>query len=1109
MANCPNKSHPDWKALVEKHGENGAWKRFIDNDYQIPNADSSISDKRKKISIKKSIDAIGDFFSSKSTLDTIEKNPQLAVEIIDEMRRLFPWVNINKEFIVDEQGNKVQIPAGKKGMHYRSALTSAIAYANDSYLETVPHEYAHEYIDMYRNTPLVQKAIAKYGEERLVTLIGRKYTGQKMSNSFEKFINEFWKMVRRTFGAPSVVDILTDSFAKNEALGTPLARGSAIYNYQDIQKPLTGRENITDYNENISNSTLPNLPKTNKEIKIRIFNELNSKYDTETTQVEKNDYFNTWWSILAGQIKNEYNNEGMDEGLVRFVTSVINKTESKQKIIAKLSGEDIELSNQESLALQDIIDLKKASLHKVLVKNSYLNHYDKSIVDKENINPILNNELGTTKEKKKLNSESKNPMIRWVGDYLTKHLTKVTNTRLWAKYLSGSGNSLFSNIVYKGLNNGRVPYSEFYRGFKNIFTSNPTDFYKGSIFYNQDADINELKTETFILDKRINYDNDESQIVLTNADMLMIHLMDRQDNGRSKLEQGIHLLKIKGRDINLNNKYKLTNEQLNSISEKISNNEQAIEFIKEIDNAMKYSHSKLNEVHTQLEGYELREIEKYFPMFHGPQNESQRKSKNVNTDMRSFRKRMDEAGALRLEDPFKVLANMRISNAAYVGYAIPIHNAQTAIDAVKGKYSIGDTANYISELEGTINKIQDSGLLFSTQEETNSAKGLNKIQGNFTVAMLAKNLGVVLKQQVSLETGVNSINRKYIRQSGASLGGLNFINPLDLIKRLSITGIGKGETKMPVEWTQITNDDDYKELIEDALYKDRFEGMISRESGEAIMGEEFNKDNIRIPFIKDKQGNQIEISKSRLMMGITIMDTLTILRFYKAVKLETAERMNEPDFANATKEEIDIHNKARLQEIIDETQPTFDQTNITGIARSSNPILRVMTIFSSATQKMSMQLIDSMVDYYNNPTPINAKKLFTKTVHTALTTSIMLTTIDFLWYAMRGGWDDDDLLNDLPEKFLIGSGKTTIGAIPILGSGFNVIISQLDSNPWYQTIQDPYHHVLQEASEGVANAAKGNIAKATKQISNATLKVLGAPITPINNALKMIDKVID
>ena len=117
--------------------------------------------------------------------------------------------------LFDKDGKWLEVPEGKEGRHYKSAFTSAVAWSSDSHFETPPHEYAHEYIEMNINSDIVQEGIKTYGKERLVTLIGKKYTGQKMSGSFETYLQKFWKMIKNTFGTPSVVDILTDSFAKN------------------------------------------------------------------------------------------------------------------------------------------------------------------------------------------------------------------------------------------------------------------------------------------------------------------------------------------------------------------------------------------------------------------------------------------------------------------------------------------------------------------------------------------------------------------------------------------------------------------------------------------------------------------------------------------------------------------------------------------------------------------------------------------------------------------------------------------------------------------------------------------------------------------------------
>ena len=153
-----------------------------------------------------------------------------------------------------------------------------------------------------------------------------------------------------------------------------------------------------------------------------------------------------------------------------------------------------------------------------------------------------------------------------------------------------------------------------------------------------------------------------------------------------------------------------------------------------------------------------------------------------------------------------------------------------------------------------------------------------------------------------------------------------------------------------------------------------------------------------------------------------------------------------------------------------------------------------------------MLIVEGIIDYANNPTNENRMKLFKRITNTALTTSIMLTTIDLLRHTVLNGFDDDDE-DQLIEKYAIGSLKTTLGSVQGVGSALNIIISQLDSNPWYQTAQDPFQHVVQEGSESVANFAKGNVGRGTKQAIAATFKLTGLPLTLVNNTQKLIERV--
>jgi hypothetical protein len=1103
MAQCPNKSHPDWKALVQRFGEDRATELYIQNGYDIPNPNGN--PKFRKITVKSSFGKFGQTFNFKNTLDSLNNHPQTVSEIIDDMNNKYPWVKLSKDGIIDKDGKYVDIPPGKKGMHYKSAVLSAIAYGNDASVETIPHEYAHEYIEMYLDTPIVQKAIKKYGsKENLVTVIGRKYTGRKMSNSFEKFLQDFWNMIRNTFGSQDVSLILTKSFAKNERLGEPTMKGSEIYNYQDIKDPLTNKkinQGIGEYNDNFKNNTSPIQYKSDSDIINKIKNDLN-----KTISDNPNEKFRKYFLEKLQKVTKLYKDElgrdtkyaGFSENLINKINTTLADEDSASKILNKINNKEEKLDEELYEVYKSILNINKLLQHKEQLSYSYIsgqNLTKSELVNKESVNEIEKQKEHTDKVLK-----DRGEFLGFIAENINKVLKYVTNNRVWTKLISGGENTVVSNILHKALNYAGEKQNKILDDFEKIFKNinTPKEYKKGSTFDFPNESINQIEGDEFVLEKTIN-DTNINNIKLTKGEQLAIYLISRQKGGMDNLRDGIKLDKIKDRNINLKYKFKLTENQLNEIINKIKNDNELQNFIKEIDEAMDYSYNQMNKEFVKLNGYNLPKIKFYFPMYHGDATTSISKTKNIIDDVRSFRERTERGGAVRLADPFKVIDGVKINTAIYSAYAVPIYNAKKLLNEIKG-LSMFDKKGFIESIEGTLNKIQDPGLLFSTQGEKERTSRFNKVANNFTVAMLGKNLGVVFKQQVSLATAKTVIDSKFINASGPSALGMSYINPIDLMKRLSMTGFKGGETMMPIEWEQITNHPDFEIMIKHPKIKARLMGMINRESGEAIMGKSIGEDKVKVPFTKyitpDKK--PLYMTKSRLMMGITIMDTLTVMRLFNAVKLETESRMGESEFSKLSKEEIEEHNLNRLQEVIDKTQPTFDQTNRTALARDSNPITRALTMFSSASSKMAMRNIESWIDFFNNPTSENKKKLFWTVIHNALATAVMLTTIDLIWYGLRSGFDDDDW-EKMPTKYAWSALDISLGSIQGLGTVTKMLTSRLDDNPWMVTAQDPLYLVVNETMDGTANVFKGNFDKAIKQLLSSYSKTVGLPVTPIIN----------
>jgi hypothetical protein len=114
--------------------------------------------------------------------------------------------------------------------------------------DTLPHEYAHHYIGMFINSPLVQNGIKIFGsEEKLVQAIGE--------NSIKalKWYNRFWNWIKGKFNTKQKeLNNLTYDFLNRIQLGKEEKINTIGEKYQTKSKEKTAEENIRGkYNLNI------------------------------------------------------------------------------------------------------------------------------------------------------------------------------------------------------------------------------------------------------------------------------------------------------------------------------------------------------------------------------------------------------------------------------------------------------------------------------------------------------------------------------------------------------------------------------------------------------------------------------------------------------------------------------------------------------------------------------------------------------------------------------------------------------------------------------------------------------------------------------------------
>jgi len=168
----------------------------------------------------------------------IDSNKELAVKIAARLKKQFPFIDANAvERVYDRFGREV---SGR-------AIDTMVEWSlTKGTLDTIPHEYAHIYIDLLRKSPIVQNGIEKFrqegdtleqAEERLVQYIGEYYANRIQVDSIAKrvgiWLKQFWLNIRKAFGnikKEQIGDYLAEKFYQDS-----IAKQTAV---------ITGKERL-------------------------------------------------------------------------------------------------------------------------------------------------------------------------------------------------------------------------------------------------------------------------------------------------------------------------------------------------------------------------------------------------------------------------------------------------------------------------------------------------------------------------------------------------------------------------------------------------------------------------------------------------------------------------------------------------------------------------------------------------------------------------------------------------------------------------------------------------------------------------------------------------
>jgi hypothetical protein len=160
-----------------------------------------------------------------NTVSNVLKKQGYTPEVItDEYGNQWNQVTVNQVRDLQNillQRNEADRIIGQANIKAMSVLLDAVNQKED----TLPHEYAHHYIAWFRNTPLVQEAISKWGsEEALVQSIGEQAVAQKGEawgwwKKFTEWVMSLFDNLS-TKDKQELTNILTDAFLQGVDLQT-------------------------------------------------------------------------------------------------------------------------------------------------------------------------------------------------------------------------------------------------------------------------------------------------------------------------------------------------------------------------------------------------------------------------------------------------------------------------------------------------------------------------------------------------------------------------------------------------------------------------------------------------------------------------------------------------------------------------------------------------------------------------------------------------------------------------------------------------------------------------------------------------------------------------
>ena len=135
-------------------------------------------------------------YQKKSPLPTIKEAKASADKIVSRLKKTYPFVKAKGVAkVLHENGSEV----------LGSAIDTAVKWSTTKgRLDTPPHEYAHVYVGLLSDDPIVKRMMKVFGgEEKLVQHMGEYYANRVTDSSLKKkldiWLRKFWAKVKKAF----------------------------------------------------------------------------------------------------------------------------------------------------------------------------------------------------------------------------------------------------------------------------------------------------------------------------------------------------------------------------------------------------------------------------------------------------------------------------------------------------------------------------------------------------------------------------------------------------------------------------------------------------------------------------------------------------------------------------------------------------------------------------------------------------------------------------------------------------------------------------------------------------------------------------------------------